>query len=96
MICRRDRIRHPIPPLLRLRLGHLSVGDCQMTANTLKITCPKCKKENAIPFRQDEGQTEIKHVCSCGQVLKLNPSDFRGGPFKTLLEMFKRPFSRRS
>ena len=67
-----------------------------MTANTLKITCPKCKKENAIPFRQDEGQTEIKHVCSCGQVLKLNPSDFPGGPFKTLLEMFKRPFSRRS
>jgi hypothetical protein len=44
MICRRDRIRHPIPPLLRLRLGHPSVGDCQMTANTLKITCPKYKK----------------------------------------------------
>jgi lysyl-tRNA synthetase class I len=67
-----------------------------MTANTLNIICPKCKKKNAVPLSQYEGQAEIEHVCSCGQVLKLNPSDFPGGPFKTLREMFKRPFSRRS
>ena len=30
--------------------------DCQMTTNTL-IICPKCKKQKAISFRQDEGQT---------------------------------------
>ena len=67
-----------------------------MMAKNLNIRCPKCKKENAVPLGEDERQTEIKYVCSCGQVLKLNPQDFRGGLFKTMREMFKHPFSRRS
>jgi hypothetical protein len=51
-LARRDSDSTPNPATPTFTAGvTLSVGDCQMTANTLKITCPKGKKENAIPLR---------------------------------------------